>query len=256
MLEQLRSWLNGGKDYTAGVLLYLQLGDNEPLKKLLKKSKTDYNVKRLQEELRAICVGLKSNENVHSYSTTKKDSQPAINQAKINGHQPFITNKANTDPAPSADDPNVNAFANIQLYDACKAEANKKYKEAMNARAVLFGMLPADEYAEVNKQDLVLQRSALAIKVVGLYNEASRLYDRADYVSLHGKLPDADDHPDLADMELIPEYQVKQYLDNRRKNYQKLIKKEATPDRVLIIQQHEKDIEILERRWHSLTQVQ
>jgi hypothetical protein len=56
-------------------------------------------------------------------------------------------------------------------------------------------------------------------------------------------------------MELIPEYQVKQYLDNRRKNYQKLIKRDATPERVLIIQQHEKDIQILERRWHSLTQV-
>ena len=229
MLDQLRHWINGSREYTSGVILYLHLGNNEALKKLLKKTKTDYNVKRLQQELQAICVQLK-NETVDEEKIIITD-------------QPVLL---------KVDDPTLPA--NGQLYDACHQEATKKYKEAMNARAVLFNMIPANEYADPNQQDFVLQRSDLAIKVVDLYNEASYLFDRAAYVKEHGKLQDAPPANDAIDMELIPEYQVKQHLDNRRKNYNKLLKKENNPETVLKIQQHEKDIKILERRWHLLTQ--
>lgn len=257
MLEQLRSWLNGSRDYTSGVILYLHLGDNEALKNLLKKSKNDYNVKRLQQELQAICVYLKSiqygtTNNEESSSTSIKKSKPAFDEEKRNGFKP--TNGASQNDILATPSAQEKLNFNSQLFDACHQEATKKYKEAMNARAVLFNMLPADEYADPNQQDFVLQRSDLAIKVVDLYNEASDLFDRAAYVKEHGKLPDAARATDAIDMEFIPEYQVKQHLDNRRKNYNKLLKKEASPETVIKIQQHEKDIKILKCRWQSLTQ--
>lgn len=258
MLEQLRNWLNGPREYTSGVLLYLHLGDNEALKHLLKKSKNDYNVKRLQQELLAICVHLKSikygnSKNDETNSTSSTKDKKSFDEDKRNRHrQDSSSTKDVIVPAPASAD--EISSQNIRLYEACHQEANKKYKEAMNTRAVLFAMLPTDEYADANQQDFVLQRSDLAIKVVNLYNEASDLFDRAAYVKEHGRLPDAAPVTDVIDMELVPEYQVKQHLDNRRKNYNKMLKKVQTPETVLKIQQHEIDIKILERRWHSLTQ--
>ena len=149
---------------------------------------------------------------------------------------------------------NVNTVpVNSQLYDACIEEANTEYKKVMNARAILFKKAAADGFLDINKPDLIFDRGQLAIEVLQGWQKVSQLYDRADYVKQHGRLPSAEaDLEDDNDYDVIPDSLVKQRLDNARKAYNKLKKKERTPERIALLQQHEANIKKLKAKWDSL----
>jgi hypothetical protein len=242
MLENLRAWLNGSQDYSIGAVLYVKYGDNEALKNLLMAGKTDYLVSRLKRELLAIYHQLKEKEDGSAIHTGNR----IFDKDNVNSATGDLTDPA---PVKIASD----GIKNTLLYESCIQQAHKAYKECMNKRAVLFSLIPG-EYEAANPPDLIESRKKLAIEVVQLSHDYSRLYDRADYVKLHGVLPPEEQKVKEFDIDSIPDIKVKQCLDNLRKAASKLRGREQTPDRISLLQQHESNIKLLEERWHLLQQ--
>ncbi len=226
MLDALRAWLNGKREYYTGVALFEQLSDNKGLLIVLRKGKTEFTYKRLQEELMSICLRMKA-------ETNKAPAQPA---------------KQNPEPF---------APVNNELYEACLKEAHLLYKELMNERALLFASTVSQDYEDINRLDLIQQRSKQAVDLVVKYQRVSQHYDRADYVKLHGKLPtDLNNELPADEYDSLPDHLVKQTLDNLRKNYNKIKKREATAERIALLQKHEVNIKKVEARWLLLKPAQ
>ncbi len=234
MLETLRAWLNGKKEYFTGVAIYAQLGDNSKLLEVLKKGATPFTTKRLGEELLAICNQLKEKNNVTPTSTG-------------NGKSPLITNRTFEKTFESKSDVHPR---NATLYESCKKEADLAYKKVMNTRAVLFASIHSLE--DPNTPEKIKERAKQAIDIVEGFKHVSQLYDDADHVRVHGYLPGTDSGDKETEYDATPNHLVKQSLDNLRKNYNKMKKREATPVRVAMLQQHEKNIAKLEGRWSKL----
>ena len=233
MLDQLRGWLNGNREFIPGVLLYQHLGENDSLKSLFNKGFSNYCNARLQAELLKICDTLKGKLAV----VDNKETSKILIESSFKIAKPI---KAEPSFAPPGE------HTNPDLYTAYKLEADRAYKEAMNHRAILFSMLPADVFEDPNRQDLIDKRSSYAIAAVELYNKASALYDQANN-SWKIVPPEAS-----VELDQLPDISVKPKLDNLRKNVNKLKLREQTPERVILIQKHQADILKLEERWLSL----
>jgi hypothetical protein len=268
MLETLRAWLNGKRDYNTGVALYAQLGANKELLALLKKGANEFREKRLHEELLIICNELKSKKNGKTIlpetcmdkgaaGNNKSTGEPKsdnrngeVGTIRATETEKTIDNNARSiilDRSTSSS----NLPVNLELYNACKAAADKKYKEIMNLRTRLFILAEPDEFSNPNTAEKINARSKLALDVVLGQHEYSRLYDVADFVKLHGRLPDQEEGDENIEP-VIPDHLVKEKLDNARKAFNKLKRREQTPARVALLQQHTINIEKLLPRWRSL----
>ena len=264
MQQTLRNWLNSRKDYFQGVAIYEQFNPDEKLLAVLNNGPNDFRQKRLVEELLKIYQNLNSKQNegiqsipaeVSGMAGKKESSKNAI---KVAQNANIVTQNVNK----VASDANevtpskakgVTSPVNPELYNACLEEANNEYKKVMNARAVLFKKAAPDGYLDINKPDLIKDRGGLAIEVVQGWQKVSELFDRANYVHQHGRLPSSGaDLEDDNEYDLIPDSLVKQRLDNARKAYNKLKNKERTPERVALLQQHEENIKKLKAKWDSL----
>jgi hypothetical protein len=257
MLQTLIAWLNGTREYNMGVAIYRIIGEDYKLKILFEKGYNLYNNFRLQEELKRICdeekkklqkqvelhVGvIKVTDKILSSFKNKNNGKPPVKLPAMGGYgetEKIEENKAESIP-------------NTALYEAARNEALIVYKETMNKRALLFNMVPSD-YTEPNKGDLVLARQPLALEVLRGSIEYSKLFDKADYVKKHGKLPEAYDSEDDGIAEL-QDHEVKQALDNARKAFNKLKGREQTAERVALMQKHQDKILKLEERWRCLKQ--
>ena len=217
MLQALRAWLNGNRDYHTGVVLFAQSGGDTTLVALMAKGATQYTTKRLEKEMLAM---------VEKILRGEENKIPEL--------------------------PNPEIPKSQNLYAACKVAANKLYKLAMNARAELFALTRVEGWEDVNEPNKMQQRAKLALQVVQLYNEASAEYERAEYVQQHGRLPETDDTTGQNEYDLLQDGQVKQALDNLRKNYNKMVKREQIPERVALQEKHLLNLKKLEARWRSL----
>ncbi len=230
MFEIIRNWLNSkDKNYFKGVLIYEQCGDNKKLLVLFKKDRTPWCEKRLLEELQ------------RCYDQLKLTISPTPIIAKL----PAVQVQINRDP--------VEKIPNAELYNTCRTAALNQYKEAMNMRANLFALARVEEFEDPNDPGSVAARSSLSIEVVMAFNKASKLFDDADFVKIHGYLPNQ--YPDQEEdnnMNTIPDALVKQTLDNLRKNFNKIKKREQTPERVALLQKHAGNIKLLEEKWNLL----
>lgn len=269
MLTTLRAWLNGKREYFTGVALYDTLGNDAVLKSLFKKGQTNFSYERLQDELLKICEQLKKQNNGSNSSHPRTSvgmgtkatgnnqlQKPTKEKEKKSDVEIQQTSLGSSTCAATSEENSKPDTQNSQLYDACKKEADKKYKEVMNMRAELFALARMDDFTDVNMPDKVQAREKLAVAVVAGYQQVSKLYDRADYVKQHGRLPHDENSP-LGDggeenVDNIPDHLVKQTLDNLRKNYNKIKKREQTPERIALMQKHESTIKNLEARWNLL----
>lgn len=253
MLEPLRAWLNGSKEYNTGVALYGQLGSNTALLNLFVKGPTDFTRRRLQEELLSICNRLKSTSNDNPGTPAENISRPAVPYESHTRNQlPQGHNIHKVSDDLILEQKREEQPVNAVLYDATLQQANKLYKETMNNRAVLLGLANAEDFTDLNTEAKINTRAKLALSVVIGWEQTSALYDKAKYVKEHGRLPDQEDKQDENEYEHLPEHLVKQTLDNLRKNVNKMKKREQTPERVALQQKHEVNIEKLLKRWHSL----
>lgn len=246
LLESLRAWLNGRREYFPGVAIYSQYNPDKNLLNVLKEGPNEFRTKRLLEELLAAYEQLKQ---VPQDSTEKpQEAKPKISltENKI-AETPEEYSSKTPQNIPDAKP------VNEELYQACKLEADNQYKKVMNTRAILFKKAAADGFLDVNKPDLVFDRGELAIEVVQGWQKVSELYDRAEYVKRHGRLPTmTGDDDNETDYDHIPDELVKQRLDNARKAFNKLKAKDPTPERIALMQKHEKNIKKLLEKWHSL----
>ena len=243
MLEALRTWLNGNKEYWKGVILYEKLGDNADLLELFKKGPTSFTTKRLGEILLEICNELKSKhhdvEGNQAGTEISKETLGRVKKTKQDAtlHEGSIRNEPGK-------------FANSDLHTAAHLEATKCYKQTMNDRAVLFSMLNND-LVDLNTPDRILSRAKLSVNVVTGFIKASALFDKAAFVAEFGHLPDGEPSEEN-EYDHLPDNLVKSTLDNLRKNYNKMKKREQTPERVALMQKHEANIQKLALRWDSL----
>lgn len=225
MFQTLQVWLNEKGDYYTGVAIYSQLSHDANLLTILRKGPNEFREKRLKEIL------LEAYENLKGAAPTKSATKtPAKKITKLHVEQPPV---------------------NPELYNACKIEADHKYKKVMNDRAILFKMAQVENFQDPNTIERIEARTKLAIDVVQEWKTVSELYDRANYVKLHGRLPDNGEEEEN-EYDHLPDHLVKLRLDNARKAYNKLKKKESTPERVALMQGHEETIKKLEKKWHSL----
>lgn len=223
MRELLRNWLNGPRDYYKGVILLDTAGGDDSLLAVLRKGPNEFRVNRLEKELRQIFESLDETPSVVPLPKKEKKAVQADERPK-----------------------------NVELYEACKREADAAYKKVMNMRAVLFN-LAKDDDGTVNLPNKIEEREKLAIDVVLGFQQASHLYDKANYVKGTGRLPETEDNRD-SEYDNLPDSLVKQQLDNARKALSKLKKKEPTPERIELIQKHEENIQKLSAKWHLLRQ--
>lgn len=242
MLSLVKKWLNSTKkNYFNGVALYGKTGRDSALFSLMAKGETDFTRTRLQEELMAYYLEQTAKQSLDNETSAIRVRTVKVKQAPAEGPAPVIQ------PA--------SLIPNPELYAVCKKEADDLYKAVMNRRAELFAMARPDSLIDLNAPDKIEARKSLAIEVTRGYQRVSELYDIADYVKEHGKLPydpvPVEEDDDFKD---IPDHLVKQTLDNLRKNYNKMKKREQTAERVALQQKHEKNIKNLETRWQSLKQ--
>jgi hypothetical protein len=245
MLEVIREWLNGSREYFKGVAIYARAGNDADLLEVMKKGKNDYRDKRLQVELLAICNELKGNKNYGQESRQQSGQKSRQNF-------PILSNLTTNQDKPHYRNEHIIEPVNQELYNACKLEADHEYKKVMNARAILFNLANTAEFIDPNTPDLISQREKLAIEVVTSYQKTSELYDKANFVKVKGHLPHDDDLAEVSEFDNLPDHLVKQQLDNARKSYNKLKNKEQTPERVALLQKHQSNLQKLETKWHSL----
>lgn len=247
MLETVRAWLNGNRDYYAGVVIYQQVKGNTALYALFQKGKTDYTKQRLEKELR-LCfdeLKLKDGQLTNILSSDKGVSvNTTTHRISHEQDSKIVTASA----ANNRSEQNEESL----LYTSAKKSADKQYKALMNKRAQLFALAAVDDFSDVNLPDKIAARQTLAINVVIGYQKVSQLYDKADYVLKHGTLPNDGEPEEEADYNSIPEELVKQALDNKRKALNKLKKREQTPERIALQALHSTHIKTLEKRWHLL----
>ncbi len=254
MLDILRAWLNGKRDYFAGVGLLAQMGASDALIRVLSQGCSTYTRKRLDDELMAICKKLKeaANEEANAPDSkviTHKNKSVKNSFQTPNPQKIKLASAVRTPETETKQEKPVNEA----LYKSCKEKADNRYKEVMNERAVLFAMTKQEnDFEDINTPEKIAERAILAISVVQGYQKLSVLYDQADYVFRHGVLPSDGVVEEEDEYTHLSEALVKPTLDNLRKNYNKMKKREATPERVALLQKHEANIKKLEAKWHSL----
>lgn len=269
MQEILKNWLNSRKDYYQGVAIYEQFNPDEKLLAVLNNGPNEFRQKRLVEELLKIYQNAFQPSNPSTTPAarviSKNANKVATNANLITQNPNKITQDARSNRLVKASKRNETGTkngdqqntavqpVNQELYAVCKEEADNEYKKVMNVRAVLFKKAAPDGFLDINKPNLIFDRGELAIEVVQGFQKVSELYDRANYVKQHGRLPSSGaDLEDDNEYDLLPDSLVKQRLDNARKAYNKLKKKERTPERVALLQQHEENIAKLKAKWDSL----
>jgi len=216
-MDDLKAWLNSDRIYTIGTKLYAKYGEDILLINILNKRESNYLKRRLNKELEDLYF--------EKQNRTSKEIQ---NISENNDQLENVIPKA---------DLLSNTYYN---------QANQLYKEAMNCRAVLFNLVkninPVIDLPE--NQEI---RRDLAIKTVTKYLKASELYDIA-----RGKKDEPSSDNVISNP--VEDYNVKNKLDNARKNFNKI--KILTPNdkRNKLLSKHAGIIETLEKRWHSLQQ--
>lgn len=241
MLEKLRTWLNGKRDYAQGATLYVIYGTNAGHKALFLRGYSPFSYKMMQDELMRIYK-----------SSAQQPAAPVIISAKE--EKPVIASERKMVFVPDAHPETAPLSSEIsELYTAAKKRADIAYKNVMNKRAELFLLTKINGEYDINRPDLVEQRRKLAIEVVAGFQQVSHLYEVAGRV----KNGDTSDLIEKEENEYdgIPDHLVKVSLDNLLKNYNKLIKREQTPERIALIQQHKMNIVKLEEKWRLLKPV-
>lgn len=207
MHTQLVAWLNSKRNYSEGVNLYKQVGNNaELLKYFLQASPSKASNEKLFEALRDI------------YYASKK---PVKSSAGIIA------------PPPS---PPITKLIQPALEYACKQYAEKVYKEMMNIRARLFGLCSIDADANENEINLVKLREKHVLELMDIQPIVQDKYDALNYVIENGELPSAQQPSE----EALPTSPIalERMRVNLMKNIGKLRNKAQTPERVQLLNSH------------------
>lgn len=239
--KKIQLWLNSDRPYGKGVALYVAYGSNLIIKHKLLQGDTPGNRAILELELKRLV----SNDDA---PIPKPDTQPAVVETT-----PILA----AVPNPAVHKPtNHIPTSNPALAAAVRTEAHKTYREMMNKRAVLLTLCRSEPWEDENSTDRIALRGGIALDILDFNKKAvTPAYDKLEYVEQHGHLPPVlvpSNEDDEDDYSLLPDAKVKPTIDNIRKNLSKLRKREPTEERLALIKRHEKNLDKLLIRWHSL----
>jgi hypothetical protein len=210
MDQELVAWLNSNRNYTTGVNIYHRLGNDKALLQyFVTANGSRIACEKLFNALRTIYYQLKQ---------PKAASAGLVKQVVAKAAPQTIA------PQPDA-----------EIVHAIKHKADKLYKEMMNLRARLFALTTIEPDANENNTNTVLLRQNLVLPLLSLAPEVDENYQSLNYLIEHGNLPDAE-----PDQEALPTSPValERMRVNLMTNIAKLKKKEATPERLQLLQSH------------------
>ncbi|MBC7509375.1 MAG: hypothetical protein H7320_11615 [Ferruginibacter sp.] len=234
MFETIRTWLNGTREYFTGVAIFNKFSDNTILKEVFSAGKSAYKEERLFDEIKNYYSILKDEQS--------SDAVSVVDEKETNIIPPVLVQKKT-----------IEDYSDTELFKQAHQGAMKLYKQCINIRAQLFGLATVETWQDQNSPDMIAKRAQMAIEVVMLYNEASKLFEVADYVKLHNRLPVEVVPIEEDPYSNVPDFLIKQELSNARKAFNKLKNKPVTDERLVLMAKHEANIKILEKKWHSLS---
>lgn len=215
MDKGLVTWLNGKRNFTEGVELYKRLIGKTDVIQFLQQGHNRVTAERLFNELRAEYYRLKQ----------KKIPEPVIvtepPRAQVSDHE-------------------------SDLAKSCKLAADKLFKEVMNLRARLFHLCSIDPQAGENNSDTVYLREVIVLELMDLIPEMSIKYEDYRYVLQHGSLPVQ--KPPVKDELPMNPILLERMRVNLMTNIAKLKKKEQTPERVSLLQNHEAKLNLVKQK--------
>lgn len=226
MDKHLIDWLNSNpRNYLQGVDIYKRLGDSPTQLHYFLQGQSTISANKLFEALRDIYYAIKQGN---------KPTDPVM--------QPRT-------PKPKAE---PSAPANKPLLEACKADADKHFKELMNVRALLFQLCPDEPEMDENSENAVRLRELYALQLLDMQPAHHEAYTTLRYVEQHGKLPDAPAEPKASELPSSP-IELERMRTNLMKNISKLKRKEQTPERIALLQSHESKLQLIYNAIDQLT---
>lgn len=186
-MQVIKDWLNGGKEYDAGVQLYLQHGDDKQMKDLFTEFRTPFKEKKLVELLKGLL-----HKSSDLKTATKKKEEKLV---------------AETFGWPNKMTPELAAL---------KAVWAPKYKEQMNLCARLYDVAKLGKH-DKNKE---MESGQMAHRILNLRDEVKQIYFERDYYIEHGVFPGKEQvfKPVVADIKIAERrLTVRRYL-TRLKN--------------------------------------
>lgn len=199
--DLIKNWLSGKRNYTVGAILYKRYGQDEALKELFEKGKTDYTEKKLLEELKAIA---------------QPTNKPINQLTQLNSqHESF----------PKSSDKVINSLRDqwIPLY----TEMNYKRHEL-------------DKFLFQKTDAATRRRGKLAMEILSLEKQCMKIWAQRDHYIEFGKLPTQQKPDPVIDpAKLVERYKNVQCYIRRYKMY--LRKNPGDPKNVALLKQYEEE---------------
>lgn len=239
MLQQIRDWLNGNREYEYGIILLKQCPpvNDQLINLLIEVGPNSRNNVRLHQALLTAYENLRNEAPAVVVAASDR-----IEEAKTKPSKPSKPAQQPKPPKPSK------TYEDSPIYLSAKQEANLFYKDLMNERAILFNHCKVENWEDVNQPVLVQLRSKAAVKIIQDYRHLSALYDKAEFIRVNGRLPFAENHPEN-EYDALPDYLVKTTIDKLRNNINKMRKRELNTERIALIEKHEENLKKLRERW-------
>lgn len=180
MKELIVKWLTSGKQYEAGVAIYLKYGKDVKLRRVFLEAETDYKRKRLEQELRNL---------LHSTQVQEEKKEKIV----VNEVQPEKQ-------WPDAPD---------DVLKSLRAQWKPLYSRMCFLCDTIYDVAKAGETDSYKEQEAC----KMAHEIMRLDAECDAIYEKRDYYLKHGRLPKEKEQMELA---ADPIGMVKQ-LENAKK---------------------------------------
>lgn len=178
--DLIKNWLNGKRNFTIGCILYNRYGQDEALKELFEKGKTDYTEKKLLEELKAIAE-----------PSAISNQQSAIS----NRHEPF-------------------PISSNKILSSLRDKWMPLYTEMNYKRHEL------DKFLFQKTDAATRRRGKLAMEILSLEKRCMQIWAQRDHYIEFGKLPTQQKPDPVIDpAKLVERYKNVQCYIRRYKMY-------------------------------------
>lgn len=200
MMQIIADWLNGRREYTAGVKLYLMYGEDRKLKRLFsEEGLSDYKKKRLEAELRGLMEGSKKE---------KKEETKVV--ARVGGEK-LIESKWNKE--------------RDEIENSLYLQWKEKFVEMMDLCSRIGDVAREGLKNATKKQEA----ARMAFRILDLDEECDEYYRKRDFYKENKKLPDERKRGELC---MDPRQIPKKLLNHERyvRDYKRKLKENAADE--------------------------
>ncbi len=206
--ELIKNWLNGKRNYTVGCILYSRYGNDEELKILFEKGKTDYTQKKLLEELKKL---------TDDRQPTTDEKSSSSQWSAVGGQFPESSNK---------------------IIHSLREQWMPIYTEMNYKRHEL------DKFLNHKTDAATRRRAKLAMEILSLEKRCMMIWQQRDHYIEFGKLPAQEKPEPVVDpAKIIERYKNVQCYIRRYKMY--LRKDPADAKSQALLKQYEDEFESL-----------